>query len=206
MQILYIAIGVAVGLLVLYIFIAKILGLRVINPNEVAVVEKWWSFKGSLKDSIIALNGEAGYVPDLLRGGIHFRTVLMFRIHRYPLITIPQGQIAYIFARDGIPLTPAQILGQVVPEANNFQDVRGFLTNGGQKGPQRGILREGTYAINLAQFIVITASEIKTIFGGTKAEMQVISSHAPDAWWSATRSGLSSLWVRGARTATTWAS
>jgi uncharacterized membrane protein YqiK len=172
---LLIAISVVVGILVLYIFIAKILGLRVINPNEVAVVEKWWSFRGSLKDSIIALHGEAGYVPDLLRGGIHFRTVLMFRIHRYPLITIPQGQIAYIFARDGIPLSPSQILGKVVPEANNFQDVRGFLNGGGQKGPQRGILREGTYAINLAQFIVITSNEIKTIFNGTKAEMQEIS-------------------------------
>ena len=170
-----IAVGIVAGLLVLYIFIAKILGLRVINPNEVAVVEKWWSFKGSLKDSIIALNGEAGYCPDLLRGGIHFRTVLMYRIHRYPLITIPQGQIAYIFARDGIPLSPAQTLGKVVPQANNFQDVRGFLNSGGQKGPQRAILREGTYAINLSQFIVITSNEIKTIFSGTKAEMAEIS-------------------------------
>jgi uncharacterized membrane protein YqiK len=175
MNLLIIIIGVVVGLFVLYFLIAKILGLRVINPNEVAVVEKWWSFKGSLKDAIIALHGEAGYMPDLLRGGIHFRTVLMYRIHRYPLITIPQGQIAYIFSRDGIPLPPSQILGKVVPEANNFQDVRGFLTGGGQKGPQRGILREGTYAINLAQFIVITSNEIKTIFSGTKAEMQEIS-------------------------------
>jgi uncharacterized membrane protein YqiK len=170
-----IVISIVVGILILYILFAKILGIRVINPNEVAVIEKWWSFKGSLKDAIIALNGEAGYSPDLLRGGIHFRTVLMYRIHRYPLITIPQGQIAYIFARDGIPLSPAQTLGKVVPEANNFQDVRGFLNSGGQKGPQRAILREGTYAINLAQFIVITSNEIKTIFSGTKAEMTEIS-------------------------------
>ncbi|SHI16707.1 Uncharacterized membrane protein YqiK, contains Band7/PHB/SPFH domain [Sporobacter termitidis DSM 10068] len=175
MSLLLIIVSVIAGLFVLYLFIAKILGLRVINPNEVAVVEKWWSVRGSLKDAIIALHGEAGYSPDLLRGGIHFRTVLMYRIHKYPLITIPQGQIAYIFARDGIPLTPSQILGKVVPEANNFQDVRGFLNEGGQKGPQRGILREGTYAINLAQFIVITSNEIKTIFSGTKAEMQEIS-------------------------------
>jgi uncharacterized membrane protein YqiK len=176
MQYLPIIGGVVLGIIVLILFITKILGLRVINPNEVAVVEKWWSFKGSLKDSIIALRGEAGYSPDLLRGGIHFRTVLMYRIHKYPLITIPQGQIAYIFARDGIPLPPSQILGKVIPDANNFQDVRGFLSAGGQKGPQRGILREGTYAINLAQFIVITATEIKTIFNGTKAEMAEINS------------------------------
>lgn len=146
-----------------YLLVFQILGLRVISSNEVAVVEKWWSFKGSLKDSIIALNGEAGYEPSLLRGGIHFRSVFMYKIHKYPLITIPQGQIAYIFARDGKPLSPTQTLGKVVGEANNFQDVKGFLQNGGQRGPQRGILREGTYAINLAQFIVITPSDIKAV-------------------------------------------
>ena len=146
-----------------YLLIFQILGLRVIGSNEVAVVEKWWSFKGSLKDSIIALNGEAGYEPLLLRGGIHFRSVLMYKIHKYPLITIPQGQIAYIFARDGKPLSPTQTLGKVVNDANNFQDVKGFLQNGGQRGPQRGILREGTYAINLAQFVLITPSDIKAV-------------------------------------------
>ena len=119
--------GISVGTVVLlYLFIFKILGLRVINSNEVAVVEKWWSLKGSLKDSIIALNGEAGYAPGLLRGGIHFKSVLMYKIHKYPLITIPQGQIAYLFARDGAPLSPVQTLGRIVPEANNFQEDSGF--------------------------------------------------------------------------------
>ena len=163
--------GITVGILVLlYLIIFKILGLRVISSNEVAVVEKWWSPKGSLKDSIIALNGEAGYAPGLLRGGIHFKSALMYKIHKYPLITIPQGQIAYIFARDGAPLSPVQTLGRIVAEANNFQDVYGFLKNGGQRGPQRGILREGTYAINLAQFIVITPSYIKSISNNSKQE------------------------------------
>lgn len=159
-SLVFIILGVLIGL---YLLIFKVFGLRVINSNEVAVVEKWWSMKGSLKDSIIALNGEAGYEPVLLRGGIHFRTVFMYKVHKYPLITIPQGQIAYIFARDGKPLEPVQTLGKVVPEGNNFQDVKGFLQNGGQRGPQRGILREGTYAINLAQFVLITPTDIKAI-------------------------------------------
>ena len=164
------------AVLLLYLLIFKILGLRVIDSDEVAVVEKWWSRKGSLKDSIIALHGEAGYSPDLLRGGMHFKSALMYKIHRYPLITIPQGQIAYLFARDGQPLAPVQTLGRVVPEANNFQDVRGFLQNGGQRGPQRGILREGTYAINLAEFIVITVNDIKAIFSGSKLERTELAS------------------------------
>ena len=171
-----IIIGIVVGILLLYLIIFKFLGLRVVGSDEVAVVEKWWSFKGSLKDAIIALNGEAGYSPDLLRGGIHFKSFLMYKIHRYPLITIPQGQIAYVFARDGNPLAPTQTLGKIVHEANNFQDVHGFIQNGGQKGPQRGILREGTYAINLAQFIVITPNDIKTIQNGIKQEHSEIVS------------------------------
>ncbi|SCP95247.1 SPFH domain-containing protein [Anaerobium acetethylicum] len=168
----YVATGLYIlaGIVGFYLIVFQILGLRIIASDEVAVVEKWWSMKGSLKNSIIALKGEAGYSPDLLRGGIHFRSALMFKIHRYPLITIPQGQIAYLFARDGKPLAPTQTLGKVIPEANNFQDVHGFLENGGQRGPQRGILREGTYAINLAQFIVITQGEIKAIFNSSKQE------------------------------------
>lgn len=169
-ELILFAIIAVLVILAIYLIIFQILGLRVIASDEVAVVEKWWSVKGSLKDSIIALHGEAGYSPDLLRGGIHFKSVLMYKIHKYPLITIPQGQIAYIFARDGQPLAPTQTLGKVVPEANNFQDINGFLENGGQRGPQRGILREGTYAINLAQFIVITPSDIKAIFNSSKKE------------------------------------
>ncbi len=163
------------GFVAFYLLIFVILGLRIIGSSEVAVVEKWWSFKGSLKDSIIALNGEAGYEPNVLRGGMHFRTALMYKVHKYPLITIPQGQIAYIFARDGEPLNPVQTLGRVVKEANNFQDVKGFMQNGGQRGPQRGILREGTYAINLAQFVIITPTEIKTINVGNSSEKQALS-------------------------------
>jgi uncharacterized membrane protein YqiK len=168
--------GIIGGLVVFYLLVFKILGLRVIGSNEVAAVEKWWSMKGSLKDSIIALNGEAGYEPDVLRGGIHFKSALMYKIHKYPLITIPQGQIAYVFARDGKPLNPIQTLGKVIFEANNFQNVKGFLDSEGQRGPQRGILREGTYAINLAQFIVITPSDIKSIgFDGKhQQELQIM--------------------------------
>jgi uncharacterized membrane protein YqiK len=41
-----------------------------------------------------------------------------------------------------------------------FQDARRFLAGGGQKGPQRKILREGTYAINTTQFAIITEERV----------------------------------------------
>ena len=152
---LVLALGIGIGVLIAIWLVLTLIGVRVIGSNQVGVVEKWWSTSGSLKDKIIAVDGEAGYQPDVLRAGIHLLSPLLYRVHRYPLVTIPQGQIGYIFARDGRALRPDQTLAEVV-ECANFQDTRAFLAAGGQKGPQRAILREGTYAFNLAQFIVIT--------------------------------------------------
>jgi uncharacterized membrane protein YqiK len=142
------------------LFVLWLLGLRLIPNNKVGIIEKLWSSSGSLENQILALKGEAGFQPGVVRGGVHFYFRLQYRIHIYPLVTIPQGHIAYVFARDGRPLSPAQTLGQVVQEGKTFQDVRAFLENGGQRGPQREIIREGTYAFNLAQFVIITEDAI----------------------------------------------
>jgi uncharacterized membrane protein YqiK len=161
-------------ILVGIIIFLKLVGFRIIPNNKIAIVEKWWSHKGSLNEQIIALNGEAGFQPQVIRGGIHFLTPLMYKVHICPLVTVPQGQIAYVFARDGKPLEPIQTLSKVVPEGSNFQNAKGFLINGGQKGPQRGIIREGTYAFNLAQFIIITEEKIYYLPMGTKSEETTI--------------------------------
>lgn len=165
---------ILIGIVCLIVLI-KLLGLRVIPNNKIAIVEKWWSPNGSLKEQIIALNGEAGYQPEVLRGGIHFKTPLMYKIHICPLVTIPQGQIAYVFSRDGKPLDATLTLAKTIPESNNFQDVKAFLQNGGQKGPQRAIVREGTYAFNLAQFIIIAQDKTYYLPLGSKADEASIS-------------------------------
>jgi uncharacterized membrane protein YqiK len=133
--------------------------LRYISNHRVGVVEKLWSRSGSVPGGLIALRGEAGFQPDVLRGGLHLFRPFQYRIHSLPLVTIPQSQIGYIFARDGHPLPATQTLART-PDGVDFSDVRVFLENGGQRGPQRRILREGTYAINLAQFVVITAAGV----------------------------------------------
>lgn len=175
----YIRIGITIiGIILILWFVIWLLGFKIIDNDKVGIVEKWWSSKGSLNEQIIALNGEAGYQPELLRGGIHFRTPLIYKIHVVPLVTIPQGKIAYVFSRDGKPLEPTQTLGRVVKESNNFQNVREFLNNGGQKGPQRGIIREGTYAFNLAQFVIITDTVTYCLKTGTKAEQDMLKAMA----------------------------
>jgi uncharacterized membrane protein YqiK len=123
------------------------------------MIEKRWSSKGSVKGGLIALKGEAGYQPQILRGGLHYLMPIQFVVHMAPLVTISQGKIGYIFARDGKQLDPAQVLASNAI-VQDFQDVEGFLKNGGQRGPQRRILREGTYAFNLVQFIVITEERV----------------------------------------------
>jgi uncharacterized membrane protein YqiK len=108
------------------------------------------------------MNGEAGYQPQVMRGGWHYLPPFQYVVHMAPLVTIPQGRIGYLFARDGVQLEPTQVLASNVT-ANDFQDVMAFLKNGGQRGPQRRILREGTYAINLMQFVVITEGRVYSL-------------------------------------------
>ncbi|MFZ4661465.1 MAG: SPFH domain-containing protein [Caldilineaceae bacterium] len=155
----YLVVGV-IGFLLLLAILS--LWIRYIPNNRVGIVEKRWSNRGSIKSGFIALNGEAGFQPNLLRGGIHFLAPFQYAVHRASLVTIPQGKMGYIFARDGEQLSPTQTLASngVVKD---FEDVLAFLTKGGQRGPQRMILREGTYAINLAQFVVLTEGKVYSL-------------------------------------------
>ncbi|MDX2118081.1 MAG: SPFH domain-containing protein [Planctomycetota bacterium] len=153
---LLLVVGAIVGALLLAFIVA---GVRYVPNNRVGIVEKRFGGKGSVESGLIALRGEAGFQPDVLRGGLHWLMPLQYAVHRMPLVTIPQGKVGYVFSRDGKPLEPTQTLGSNT-NARDFENVREFLASDGQRGPQRQILREGTYAINLAQFVVITQQMI----------------------------------------------
>src|SRR5437773_1866416 len=143
---------------------------RYISNNQVGIVEKLWTTRGSITGGFIALNGEAGYEPEVLRGGLHVFFPFTYRIHKSDLVTVGQGTIAYVFARDGTPLGASQVLGaNDTEDKSDFQDARKFLLGGGQKGPQRKILREGTYAINTTQFAIITDERV---FGHALSEQE----------------------------------
>jgi len=129
--------------------------VRYIPNNRIGVVERLWSPRGSVRHGLLALDGEAGFQPELLRGGFHVFMPLQYRIHIRPMAVVTQGRIGYVFARDGQDLPAGQTLADNAT-ASDFRDVRGFLADGGQKGPQRKILREGTHIINPALFVVMT--------------------------------------------------
>jgi uncharacterized membrane protein YqiK len=155
-------VGIILGTpLALWLIVHLVLGVRYIPHSRVGIVEKLWSRKGSLEEGrIIALHGEAGIQAIPLRGGLHFGFPMwQYGIQHVPLVTIGEGRIGYVYARDGATLEPVQTLARSV-DCNAFQDADGFLEKGGQRGRQRLILREGVYAINTALFVVISEKAV----------------------------------------------
>src|SRR5512140_4034720 len=121
--------------LVLFVLLFFLSGVRAIPNTRIGIVEKRFSTKGSVKKGLIALNGEAGFQPRVLRGGLHYLMPVQYVVHMAPLVTITQGKIGYVFARDGLQLEATQTLASNA-EVSDFQDVESFLKNGGQRGPQ----------------------------------------------------------------------
>jgi uncharacterized membrane protein YqiK len=152
---LSLAVVTLVSLAVLGVFIRASGMLRYIPNSRIGVVEKLWSSSGSVKSGLLALNDEAGFLPDLLRGGYHFFAPFQYRVHLCPMVSVTQGKIGYVFARDGRDLPAGQTLADNA-SVGDFRDVRAFLAGNGQKGPQRKVLREGTHVINPALFVVMT--------------------------------------------------
>ena len=97
MTVFYVVAGSA-AVIILLILLS---GIRFISNSRIGIVEKRFSFKGSIKSGFIALNGEAGFQPKVLRGGLHYLIPVQYVVRMAPLVTIPQGKIGYIFARDG---------------------------------------------------------------------------------------------------------
>src|SRR4051812_27335140 len=88
--------AVIIGLFVVIPLFLKLIGFRIIGNSEVGIVEKLWSRKGSLHNKIIAINGEAGFQPDVLRGGFHMVPGYQYRVHKVGLVTIHRGRIGYV--------------------------------------------------------------------------------------------------------------
>src|ERR1022692_1125741 len=128
------AFGMTLGALLLLWLLAKLTGaVRYIPNDRVGVVEKLWSSSGSVKSGLLALHGEAGFQPELRRGGFHFFAPLQYRVHIHPMVSVTQGKIGYVFAADGIDLPAGQTLAEN-STVGDFRDVRAFLEVGGQKG------------------------------------------------------------------------
>jgi uncharacterized membrane protein YqiK len=175
---IYWILAVAAGVLLLVVAVSVGSGLVIIGERQVGIVVKKFSSKSLAPGSLIALHGEAGYQADTLAPGWHFfYWAWQYNVTKVPVRQIAQGEIGLVVAADGRPNPPERILGKVV-DCDNFQDARRFLTDGGEKGRQLGLLTAGTYRINTALFKVITAKDAED--NGMSPEQLKVYSVKPD--------------------------
>ncbi len=149
-------VALVAGFLFLFVILKSI---RSIGPTDVGLVLKRVSFRKLKGDDPIAFRGEAGYQADLLRAGLWFKLWPIYKVTRHPMVQVPAGEIGGVIAQVGRSLAEGQKSGIYKPVFGDFSDVRTFVENGGQKGPQRPTLRPGSVlAIHPAAFLVRTAS------------------------------------------------
>ncbi len=153
-------------IIVFYRWFLRIFGVVIVPQDSIGVVNKKFVIFGSnrtLPDgAIIALKGEAGFQADTLAPGIHFMLwPWQYEITRQKFISIDEGEIGIVDARDGKPLSGGHVLARRV-DCDSFQSAREFLANGGERGPQVAIIPPGTYRVNTALF-TITAEKVLEI-------------------------------------------
>jgi len=156
--ILYWWVVLIVALLMGYKLVLRVFGVIIIPQDSIGVVDKKFVLVGSnrtLPDgSIVALNGEAGIQADTLAPGIHyFKWPWQFEIRVVKFITVEEGTVGIVEARDGAPLPAGRVLARRV-ECDSFQSARAFLTGGGERGPQITVIPPGTYRINTGLFFI----------------------------------------------------
>lgn len=150
-----------------------------IAPTEVGLVTKRFSRRKLSEDNPIALEGEAGYQADLLMPGLGFRFWLLYAVEKHPWVQIPAGQIGVVIAQAGQPLPMGAKSAVYRSEFGQFEDLRSFVKQGGQKGVQRPVLSPGTtLPIHPVGFLVITRDRV---FGvPISPELQKLKALSPE--------------------------
>jgi len=155
-------------------FISQLTGLVVIGEREVGIVTRKFSGRSLPPGRLIALNGEAGLQADTLAPGWHFGFFSwQYNVRKASVVMVPQGEIGLVLASDGKTIPPDRILAKQI-DCDDFQNARKFLTQGGEKGRQLGILTAGTYRINTDLFEVIISGNAAK-YGMHAAQLKVYS-------------------------------
>jgi regulator of protease activity HflC (stomatin/prohibitin superfamily) len=135
-------------------------GFCLIGPNQVGILTKNMFGKKMPEGQIIARHGEIGVQARTLMPGLYWRLPIIWSFAKIPVVTIDIASIGIVESIDGEPLPKGRVLADEV-ECNQFQDAEMFLANHGKKGPQVGILRPGTYRINMRLFNITKAPAVK---------------------------------------------
>lgn len=108
-------------------------------------------------EAFLKNGGQKGPQIQILPPGIYKINTRLFNIRKVANISIPEGIIGVVIAKDGQPISTGRLLGGHVEGHNSFQNAQAFISNDGQKGPQLDILRPGKYNINVNLFEIKTA-------------------------------------------------
>lgn len=130
-----------------------------IADNEVGIVGKKL-LGGKLPDGkIIAVNGERGFQAETLPPGWYFfKFPFMYNIQKQKDLSIKEGFVGLITAKDGQLLPADTIYAPAWDNPEKMIQANYFLTEGkGYKGPQLTVLKPGEHKINTALF------EVKTV-------------------------------------------
>ena len=157
--------AVLLALVTCYKLVLRVFGVIIIRDDCIGIVNKKFVLFGNFKTlpdgEIVALRGEAGLQADTLAPGIHFLYwPWQYEISVTSFVTIPEGNIGVVEARGGKALSGGRVLAKCV-DCDSFQDVRKFLTSGGQRGPQIAIIPPGTYRINTEFFSIKVAKALE---------------------------------------------
>ena len=129
---------------------------------------------GSLTEGrIVAVHGENGPQARILTPGFHpwlLVNVLYTVDTSKEEVSIGQGKVGVLTAKDGTALRPGQAFADPFPTKFGYQmlDAETFLNNGGQRGPQLSVLTPGKYRLNryLWDIVEVPAKEVKAGFVG----------------------------------------
>jgi uncharacterized membrane protein YqiK len=104
----------------------------------------------NFQDSGAFLNngGQKGRQTHMLTPGTYRINTYAFAIAMVDMSIIHESMLGIITTMDGAPIIQGQIAGKNVEGHNNFQDIDGFLQNGGNRGLQPQVILAGSYYIN----------------------------------------------------------
>lgn len=153
-----------------------------IGDGKVGHLFKKYIGSGLPGGRIIAVNGEKGPQSEVLPPGFHLRPLINLT-HEVDTekgeMSIEEGFVGVLSARDGAPLRPGQAFADPFPSETGYAmlDAETFLTKGGQRGPQVTVLTPGRYRLNryLWDVRIEAAQEVSVGFVG------VIKSNAHSA-------------------------
>jgi len=110
--------------------------------------------------SFLEKGGQKGPQIDILLPGTYRINTKLFHVEIRDATVVSTKKVGLVTARDGEPLPTNEYVAKLVTGHREFQDAAGFLASGGQRGPQLGFLRPGTYYINPLMFDVAPDSVV----------------------------------------------